>query len=149
MARLGFGGLGMRLDGSLEDFGLPDVLQLLSQTRKSGALHLAASDEERKGVIRLGEGAIDAACSDLRRQVLARRLVGAGLVSDDALSGAADDVRGGAPSLLRALLDRSGPACTTRSPNWPPTRRRTRCASCCAGTPERSASWSARTTRTG
>jgi hypothetical protein len=97
----------MRLDGSLEDFGLPDVLQLLSQTRKSGALHLAAADEERKGVIRLGEGAINAACSDLRRQVLARRLVGAGMVSDDALSSAAEDVRGGAPSLLRALLDRS------------------------------------------
>jgi hypothetical protein len=98
----------MRLDGSLEDFGLPDVLQLLAQTRKTGALHLQASEEDRKGVIRLGEGAINAACSDLRRQVLARRLVGAGLVSDDALSGAAEDVRGGAPSLLRALLDRSG-----------------------------------------
>jgi hypothetical protein len=97
----------MRLDGSLEDFGLPDVLQLLSQTRKSGALHLAAADEERKGVIRLGEGAINAACSDLRRQVLARRLVGAGLVSDDALTSAAEDVRGGAASLLRALLDRA------------------------------------------
>ena len=98
----------MRLDGSLDDFGLPDVLQLLSQTRKTGALHLQASEEDRKGVIRLGGGAIDAACSDLRRQVLARRLVGAGLVTDDALSDAADDVRGGAPSLLRALLDRSG-----------------------------------------
>ena len=108
MAGVGFGGLVMRLDGSLEDFSLPDVLQLLSQTRKTGALHLQASEEDRKGVIRLGEGAIDAARSDLRRQVLARRLVGAGLVSDDALSGAADDVRAGAPSLLRALLDRSG-----------------------------------------
>jgi Domain of unknown function (DUF4388) len=108
MARFGLGGLVMRLDGSLEDFGLPDVLQLLAQTRKTGALHLQAMEEERRGVIRLGGGAIDAACSDLRRQVLARRLVGAGLVSDEALSGAADDVRGGAPSLLRALLDRAG-----------------------------------------
>ncbi len=98
----------MRLDGSLDDFGLPDVLQLLSQTRKSGALHLQASEEDRKGIIRLGSGAVDAAVSDLRREVLARRLVGAGLVSDEALSAAADDVRGGAPSLLRALLDRSG-----------------------------------------
>src|SRR6185437_7357902 len=95
----------MRLDGSLEDFGLPDVLQLLSQTRKSGALHLAAVDEGRKGVIRLGEGAINAACSDLRRQVLARRLVGAGMVSDDALAAAAQEVRAGAPSFLRAVLD--------------------------------------------
>lgn len=98
----------MRLDGSLDDFGLPDVLQLLSHTHKSGALHLQAPEVDRKGVIRLGGGAIDTACSDLRRQVLARRLVGAGLVSDEALCGAADDVRAGAPSLLRALLDRCG-----------------------------------------
>jgi hypothetical protein len=33
--------------------------------------------------------------------------VGAGLVSDEALSGAAEDVRGGSASLVRALLDRS------------------------------------------
>ncbi len=43
----------------------------------------------------------------MRRQALARRLVGAGLVSDDALTAAADDVRAGAPSLVRALLDRA------------------------------------------
>ncbi len=98
----------MRLDGSLEDFGLPDVLQLLAQTQKTGALHLQATDSARRGLIRLGGGSVDGACSDLRRQALARRLVGAGIVSDDALTGAVDDVRAGAASLVRALIERSG-----------------------------------------
>ena len=98
----------MRLDGSLEDFGLPDVLQLLSQTGKSGTLHLQAAGNDRRGLIRLGTGAIDGAYSDLSRQALARRLVGSGLVTDEALEGAANDVRAGAPSLVRALLDRAG-----------------------------------------
>ncbi len=98
----------MRLDGSLEDFGLPDILQLLAGTAKTGALHLSATDAERRGVIRLAAGAVDGASSDLRRQPLARRLIGAGLVSDEALDGAAADVRAGAPSFLRALLDRAG-----------------------------------------
>ncbi len=97
----------MRLDGSLEDFELPDVLQLLAQTRKSGALHLHATGDERRGLIRVGTGAVNGASSDLRRHALARRLIGTGLVSDEALNGAAEDVRAGAPSLVRALLDRA------------------------------------------
>lgn len=97
----------MRLDGSLEDFTLPDVLQLLTRTQKTGTLQLHAADEERRGLVRLASGAVNGASSDLRRHALARRLVGAGLVSDEALTAAADDVRAGAPSLVRALLDRA------------------------------------------
>jgi hypothetical protein len=97
----------MRLDGSLEDFSLPDILQLLTHTRKTGSLQLQAADEDRNGLVRLVSGAINGASSDLRRHALARRLVGAGLVSDDALAAAANDVRDGAPSLVRALLDRA------------------------------------------
>jgi hypothetical protein len=97
----------MRLDGRLEDFSLPDVLQLLTATSKTGALLLDAADGGRQGVIRLGAGAVDGASSDLHRQALARRLVGAGMVTDEALEQAAADARGGA-SLVRALLDRSG-----------------------------------------
>ncbi len=97
----------MRLDGRLEDFGLPDVLQLLAQTRKSGGLLLEAADGSRQGIIRLGSGAVDGASSDLHRQAFARRLVGSGLVADDALEQAAADVHAGAPSLTRALLDRA------------------------------------------
>lgn len=97
----------MRLDGSLEDFSLPDVLQLLTHTRKTGSLQLHAADDERHGLVRLASGAVNGASSDLRRHALARRLVGAGLVSDEALSAAAQDVRAGAPSLVRALLERA------------------------------------------
>ena len=98
----------MRLDGHLEDFTLPDVLQLLSQTVKTGSLLLETGDGPRQGVIRLGAGAIDGASSDVHSHALARRLVGAGLVADEALDQAAADLRAGGPSLVRALLDRAG-----------------------------------------
>jgi hypothetical protein len=106
MAGSGFGRVDMRLDGSLEDFGLPDVLQLLAQTGKTGALHLSGASE-RRGVIRVGGGNIDGASADVRRQSLARRLIGGGLIGDDVLAAAAEDVASGAPSLVRALLDRA------------------------------------------
>ena len=116
LACVRLGGLGMRLDGSLEDFSLPDILQLLTHTQKTGSLQLHAADDERHGLVRLASGAVNGASSDLRRHALARRLVGAGLVSDEALSAAAEDVRAGAPSLVRALLDRatSPPTSVTR-----------------------------------
>jgi hypothetical protein len=96
--------LGVRLDGSLEDFTLPDILQLLTRTKKTGSLQLLAAADDRRGLVRLASGAVNGASSDLRRHALARRLVGSGLVSDEALTAAADDVRAGAPSLVRALL---------------------------------------------
>lgn len=81
----------MRLEGTLDAFGLPDILQLLAFTRKSGALRLSASPAA--GVVRVRDGAICAASSDTSRQVLARRVVGAGLVDDDALRRAVDSAR--------------------------------------------------------
>jgi hypothetical protein len=96
----------MRLDGSLEDFTLPDILQLLTRTKKTGSLQLLAAEDERRGLVRLASGAVNGASSDLRRHALARRLVGSGLVSDEALTAAAADVRAGASSLVRALLER-------------------------------------------
>ena len=95
----------MRLDGSLEDFTLPDILQLLTRTKKTGSLQILAAEDERRGLVRLASGAVNGASSDLRRHALARRLVGSGLVSDEALMAAAEDVRAGAPSLVRALLE--------------------------------------------
>jgi hypothetical protein len=95
----------MRLDGSLEDFTLPDILQLLTRTKKTGSLQLLAIGDDRRGLVRLASGAVNGASSDLRRHALARRLVGSGLVSDEALTAAAADVRAGAPSLVRALLE--------------------------------------------
>ncbi len=84
------GEVAVRLEGTLDAFGLPDILQLLAFTRKSGALRLSAPPAT--GVVRVRDGAICAASSDTSRQVLARRVVGAGLVDDDALRRAVEAV---------------------------------------------------------
>ena len=76
----------MKLEGSLDAFSLPDVFQLLSFTKKTGGLHLANSGCD--GVVFFGAGSITGACADSSRQPLARRLVGLGAVSDEALSAA-------------------------------------------------------------
>lgn len=88
----------MRLEGTLDAFGLTDIFQLLAYTRKTGALLLR--QDGRTGVVHVRDGAVSAASSDVTRQQVVRRLIGAGLVR-------ADDVRGaeaGAPSLLRTLV---------------------------------------------
>jgi hypothetical protein len=97
----------MRLEGTLDAFGLPDILQLLAFTRKSGALRLSAPPAA--GVVRVRDGAICAASSDTSRQMLARRLIGAGLVGDDALRAAVQAVHGlggppGSGGVVGALL---------------------------------------------
>jgi hypothetical protein len=76
----------MKLEGSLDAFSLPDVFQLLSFTKKTGGLHLANAGSD--GVVFFGAGSITGACADSSRQPLARRLVGLGAVSDEALSAA-------------------------------------------------------------
>ena len=80
----------MRLEGTLDAFSLPDIFQLLSYTRKTGALHLRR--EHQHGVVHLRDGAVTSARADIGRQELARRLVGSGLVDDEALAAAAEQV---------------------------------------------------------
>jgi hypothetical protein len=78
----------MRLEGTLDAFSLPDVFTLLSMTKKTGTLHLRR--DEAHGAIHLRDGAVTGARSDVRRQALARRLVGAGLVEDEVLASAVE-----------------------------------------------------------
>ena len=94
----------MRLEGTLDAFSLPDIFQLLSYTKKTGALHLRR--EQQHGVVHLREGVVSGARSDITRQALGRRLVGAGLVDDDALADAVEKVldEPGA-GLARAIAD--------------------------------------------
>ena len=77
----------MRLEGTLDAFGLPDLLQLLSTTRKTGALVLRQPDggQAVSAALYLREGALIGARPDLRRQTLLRRLIGTGLVTDETL----------------------------------------------------------------
>ena len=74
----------MRLEGSLDAFSLPDIFQLLSFTKKTGGLHL--SRDGQHGIVYVTTGSLTGGSSDVRRQGLARRLVGAGVVEDEALA---------------------------------------------------------------
>ncbi len=78
----------MRLEGTLDAFSLPDIFQLLSYTKKTGTLHLRRQGVH--GAVHLREGQVTGARSDVVRQALGRRLVGAGLVDDEALASAVE-----------------------------------------------------------
>ncbi len=94
----------MRLEGTLDAFSLPDIFQLLSYTKKTGTLHLRRNGLH--GVVHLRDGAVTGGRGDIARQSLGRRLVGAGLVDDDALADAAEQVMADTSrGLGRALVD--------------------------------------------
>jgi hypothetical protein len=81
----------MTLEGSLDAFSLPDIFQLLSFTKKTGALHITGA--AAKGVVHFATGSVTGAASDVSRQSLGRRLVGAGLLDDTALEVVLEAVR--------------------------------------------------------
>ncbi|MDP9182109.1 MAG: DUF4388 domain-containing protein [Actinomycetota bacterium] len=80
----------MRLEGTLDAFSLPDIFQLLSYTKKTGALHLRRDGQH--GVVHVRDGAVTGGRGDVSRQALGRRLIGAGLVDDETLADAAEQV---------------------------------------------------------
>lgn len=86
----------MRLEGTLDAFSLPDIFQLLSYTKKTGALHLrrtvGEAGAQQHGVVHVRTGAVTGARADIGRQELGRRLVGTGLVDDEALAQAAEQL---------------------------------------------------------
>ncbi|HVU73697.1 MAG TPA: DUF4388 domain-containing protein [Mycobacteriales bacterium] len=96
----------MRLEGSLDAFGLPDVLQLLVSTSKTGTLRLRRlTPTATSGQVRVQGGRIAGATSDEGREALARRLVAAGLVDRAALTSAVEAVEAhSAPTVVDALL---------------------------------------------
>jgi len=97
----------MTLEGSLDAFSLPDIFQLLSFTKKTGALHIQSP--ATSGVVFFTTGSVTGGTSDTTRQSLGRRVVGKGLVSDEALGAALDLVRqDDSLGLGRALRDTGG-----------------------------------------
>src|SRR3954466_15245807 len=80
--------ISMRLEGTLDAFSLPDIFQLLSFTKKTGALHLRRTGLH--GVVHFASGSVTGASSDEARRGLARRLAGAGAASDEALTAAVE-----------------------------------------------------------
>ena len=71
------------LEGDLSDFTLPDILQLLAFTAKSGRLSITG--EATTGCVDIEEGRLLDASSDAGRLPLARRLLGRGLIDWDDL----------------------------------------------------------------
>ncbi|MCI0672161.1 MAG: DUF4388 domain-containing protein, partial [Myxococcaceae bacterium] len=65
----------MALQGTLKDFGIADILQLIGQQQKTGTLHLRSRDQEVHLAFR--EGVIVRAESTTRRR---KDLIGAMLV---------------------------------------------------------------------
>lgn len=96
----------MKLEGSLDAFGLPDVFQLLAATRKTGGLRVRAADGV-EGAVWFDAGLVANASADLSRPTLLRRVVAALPVDDAALATAvAGAVAVGAGGgVLRSLLD--------------------------------------------
>jgi hypothetical protein len=76
----------VRLEGSIDAFSLPDIFSLLSMTKKTGGLHLRR--DTAHGVVWFTTGAVTGGAGDVATQSLTRRLIGAGVVSDDALTAA-------------------------------------------------------------
>jgi hypothetical protein len=71
------------LEGSLREFTLQDIFQLLALTKKSGVLRVTVSD--REGRVSFREGSVAFAVSDTRRGQLGARIVSAGLISEHQL----------------------------------------------------------------
>ena len=96
----------MKLEGSLDAFSLPDVFALLSMTKKTGGLHLQR--EGARGVLFFTTGSLTGGSPDVARQVLARRLVGAGHVDDEALTAAVATCQGDPDVGVVRALQQSG-----------------------------------------
>ena len=90
------------LQGTLNDFSLPDVFSLLALTKKSGALRVAKDHTD--GRVYFRDGAICLALSDAKRVPLVARLVSAGLVDQAQLRALVDEHSGSSLAVTEALL---------------------------------------------
>ena len=90
------------LQGTLNDFSLPDVFSLLALTKKSGALQVASGGIDGRVFFR--EGAVCLALSDARRVPLVARLVTAGLVDEAQLRSMLSEHAGSSLGVTEAVV---------------------------------------------
>lgn len=93
------------LEGTLDEFSIPDIFQLLALTKKSGSLRVSGTTEGR---VFFRQGEVYFALSDARRMPLGARLVGAGLVTDEHLQAALEADAGSSGASLGEVLVRDG-----------------------------------------
>jgi hypothetical protein len=91
------------LEGSLNDFSLPDIFQLIALTKKTGALTVTSEGREGKVLFRGGE--VCFAVSDVQRVALGARLVAAGLVGEDQVTRVLERKRDEGGDVVALLLD--------------------------------------------
>ena len=78
----------MPLKGSLRDFSLPDLFQLLHFGKKNGTLNII--NDEAKGYVCFRNGNVFFATHNWKRLTLGQRLVEAGMVSEEQIEEALD-----------------------------------------------------------
>lgn len=97
----------MSLIGNLEDLSLPDILQIISLSKKSGVLSIHRGDE--KGIIYLHHGKVILTSSDRHRRNLGDILLEKGFINEDQLLEALSiQKRGGMKELLGHVLVKLG-----------------------------------------
>src|SRR5438105_7365903 len=84
----------MNLEGSLDAFSLPEILQLLAFSKKTGALHVDA--DARHALLYVHDGLLTGATNDPGRALLVRRLLGTGLIDESVIAAALPPAQSGA-----------------------------------------------------
>src|SRR5918912_901086 len=81
----------MALKGTLKDFGIAEILQLIGQQAKSGVLHLASKDDEIHLLMASGNVVSAEYAGRKAREKLGNLLVRAGLVTEKQIAEALDE----------------------------------------------------------
>ena len=97
----------MKLEGTLDAFGLPDLFSLLRMTGKTGTLHVWRTDgsSAARAAVHVVRGEVTGATPEVGSQVLARRLVGVVEVPDEALVAAVQAAASSDVGVARALVE--------------------------------------------
>ena len=97
----------MKLEGTLDAFGLPDLFTLLRMTGKTGTLHVWRTDgsSDARAAVHVVRGEVTGATPEVGQQVLARRLLGVVDVPDDALAAAVRRATSEQVGVARALVE--------------------------------------------
>lgn len=81
----------MALSGTLKDFGIADIFQLIGQQQKTGVLHLTEKDDEVHVSFKDGNIVRAESATRKKKELLGDMLVRAGLISDRGLQDALDE----------------------------------------------------------
>ncbi len=81
----------MALSGTLKDFGIADIFQLIGQQQKTGVLHLTERDEEVHVAFKDGNIVRAECATRKKKELLGDMLVRAGLVSEGNLAAALEE----------------------------------------------------------